>query len=132
MGKTTAEVMPPISPKMRWQARIDWVAFFFFRFFANFVVDIFFVGDVLMSARLILIGMFATDRPDPQAARFRQACMSRSVAVLIPAYNEEKVIVRTIRSVLKSDYPNLRVIVVDDGSLGPHVRRGAGARIRRD
>ena len=39
------------------------------------------------------------------------------VAVLIPAYNEEKVIVRTIRSVLKSDYPNLRVIVIDDGSL---------------
>jgi peptidoglycan/xylan/chitin deacetylase (PgdA/CDA1 family) len=26
MGKTTAEVMPPISPQMRWQARIDWVA----------------------------------------------------------------------------------------------------------
>jgi len=42
--------MPPISPKMRWQARIDWVAFFFFSFFANFVVDIFFIGDVLMSA----------------------------------------------------------------------------------
>ena len=38
------------------------------------------------------------------------------VAVLIPAYNEEKVIVRTIRSVLNSDYPNLRVIVIDDGS----------------
>ena len=38
------------------------------------------------------------------------------VAVLIPAYNEEKVIVRTIRSALTSDYPNLRVIVIDDGS----------------
>jgi cellulose synthase/poly-beta-1,6-N-acetylglucosamine synthase-like glycosyltransferase len=36
--------------------------------------------------------------------------------VLIPAYNEEKVIVRTIRSVLDSTYPNLRVIVIDDGS----------------
>ena len=38
------------------------------------------------------------------------------VAVLIPAYNEEKVIVRTIRSVLNSDYENLHVIVIDDGS----------------
>ena len=36
--------------------------------------------------------------------------------MLIPAYNEEKVIVRTIRSVLNSDYDNLRVIVIDDGS----------------
>ena len=35
---------------------------------------------------------------------------------MIPAYNEEKVIVRTIRSVLHSDYENLRVIVIDDGS----------------
>ena len=116
MGKTTAEVMPPIAPKMRWQARIDWVAFFFFSFFANFVVDIFFIGDVLMSARLILIGIFAIidrfwKRPIPPGV------YEPRVAVLIPAYNEEKVIVRTIRSVLRSDYPNLRAIVIDDGSL---------------
>ena len=39
-----------------------------------------------------------------------------AVAVLIPAYNEEKVINRTIRSVLHSTYPNLRVVVIDDGS----------------
>ena len=38
------------------------------------------------------------------------------VAVLVPAYNEEMVIVRTVRSVLNSDYPNLHVIVIDDGS----------------
>ena len=116
MGKTTAEVMPPISPKMRWQARIDWVAFFFFSFFANFVVDIFFIGDVLMSARLILVGIFATiDRI--RKRRIPPGVYEPQVAVLIPAYNEEKVIVRTLRSVLKSDYANLRVIVVDDGSL---------------
>ncbi len=116
MGKTTAEVMPPISPKMRWQARIDRVAFFFFAFFAHFVVDIFFIGDVLMSARLILIGIFALiDRI--RKRRIPPGKYEPRVAVLIPSYNEEKVIVRTIRSVLKSDYPYLRVIVIDDGSL---------------
>ena len=116
MGKTTAEVMPPISPKMRWQARIDWVAFFFFSFFANFVVDVFFVGDVLMSARLILIGIFATiDRI--RKRRIPPGVYAPQVAVLIPSYNEEMVIVRTIRSALKSDYANLKVIVIDDGSL---------------
>ena len=36
--------------------------------------------------------------------------------MLVPAYNEEKVIVRTVRSVLNSDYTNLHVIVIDDGS----------------
>ena len=38
------------------------------------------------------------------------------MAVLIPAYNEEKVIERTIRAALRSSYRNLRVIVIDDGS----------------
>src|SRR5258708_9608698 len=36
--------------------------------------------------------------------------------MLIPAYNEEKVIERTIRSALAATYPNVRVIVIDDGS----------------
>ena len=38
------------------------------------------------------------------------------VTVIIPAYNEAKVIRKTLKSVLASDYPNLKVIVVDDGS----------------
>jgi cellulose synthase/poly-beta-1,6-N-acetylglucosamine synthase-like glycosyltransferase/peptidoglycan/xylan/chitin deacetylase (PgdA/CDA1 family) len=38
------------------------------------------------------------------------------VTVLIPAFNEEKVIVSTVEGILASDYPNLEVIVIDDGS----------------
>jgi peptidoglycan-N-acetylglucosamine deacetylase len=115
MGKTTAEVMPPISPKMQWQARVDWVAFFIFAFFSHFVVDVFFLGDVLMSTRLILIGILALiDRI--RRRRVPPGEYEPRVAVVIPAYNEESVIARTIRSVLNSDYRNIRVIVVDDGS----------------
>ena len=36
--------------------------------------------------------------------------------MLIPAYNEEKVIARTIRSVLMSNYKAIRIIVIDYGS----------------
>jgi len=39
------------------------------------------------------------------------------VSVVIAAYNEEKVIERTVRSILASDYTELEVIVVDDGSV---------------
>jgi peptidoglycan-N-acetylglucosamine deacetylase len=117
MGTTRAEVMPALTPKEHWQARVDSVAFFAFAFFSHFVVMVFFIGDILMSARLILVGIFALidrlrRRHDPEGA----ANFHPPVAVLIPAYNEEKVIVRTIRSVLNSDYTNLRVIVIDDGS----------------
>lgn len=38
------------------------------------------------------------------------------VTVIIAAYNEEKVIDRTVSTILESDYPHLEVIVVDDGS----------------
>lgn len=38
------------------------------------------------------------------------------VAVVIPAFNEEPVIADAIRTALASDYPDLCVIVVDDGS----------------
>jgi cellulose synthase/poly-beta-1,6-N-acetylglucosamine synthase-like glycosyltransferase/peptidoglycan/xylan/chitin deacetylase (PgdA/CDA1 family)/spore germination protein YaaH len=117
MGKTRAEVMPPLNSKERWQARVDSVAFFAWAFFNHFVVSLFFLGDILMSARLILVGIFALidrlrRRPVPEVV----GGFLPRVAVLIPAYNEEKVIVRTIRSVLNSDYPHLRIIVIDDGS----------------
>jgi cellulose synthase/poly-beta-1,6-N-acetylglucosamine synthase-like glycosyltransferase len=69
-----------------------------------------------MSGRLLGLGALATfdrlsDHGPPAAPDFKPA-----VTVIVPAYNEEKVIEQTVRSVLASDYPNLRVIVVDDGS----------------
>ncbi len=41
-----------------------------------------------------------------------------TIGVIVPAYNEEVGVVRTVESLLNSDYPNhkLQIIVVDDGS----------------
>jgi cellulose synthase/poly-beta-1,6-N-acetylglucosamine synthase-like glycosyltransferase/peptidoglycan/xylan/chitin deacetylase (PgdA/CDA1 family)/spore germination protein YaaH len=38
------------------------------------------------------------------------------VSVIIPAFNEERVIEASVRRILESDYANLEVIVADDGS----------------
>ena len=38
------------------------------------------------------------------------------VSVIVPAYNEEVGIAATVRSMIANDYPDLEVIVVDDGS----------------
>ena len=116
MDKTTAQVMPPLTFWQRVRTIPDSIAFSVLDIIGNFIVLVFFVGDILMSARLVIVGIFAIIdrllRPGRQAA----AGYCPRVAVLIPAYNEEAVIVRTIRSVLNSDYKNLHVIVVDDGS----------------
>ena len=116
MGKTRAQVMPPLTPQQRWQARADSIAFFLFGFFNNFVVGVFFVGDILMSGRLIIIGVCAVIDRVRKRKNYATPEYAPRVAVLIPAYNEEKVIVRTIRSVMMSTYKNIRIIVIDDGS----------------
>jgi cellulose synthase/poly-beta-1,6-N-acetylglucosamine synthase-like glycosyltransferase len=116
MGKTTDEVMPYISGREQWAARVDSLAFFGFSAFNHFVVTVFFVGDVLMSGRLLIIGLFALIDRLRKRKLVGGPDFKPSVAVLVPAYNEEKVIARTVRSVLQSDYANLRVIVIDDGS----------------
>jgi peptidoglycan-N-acetylglucosamine deacetylase len=116
MGKTRAEVMPPLNRRQLWEARVDSIAFFIWAFFNHFVIAVFFVGDILMSARLIVIGVFAVIDRFRKRKNFAGPDYAPWVAVLIPAYNEEKVIVRTIRSVMMSNYKNIRIIVIDDGS----------------
>ena len=116
MGRPRADVMPPITTNERWAAWIDSLSFSLFGFISAFIIFVFFVGDVLMSGRLVLVGTLAIfDRFHRRKTTFDPSYRP-AVAVLIPAYNEEKVIERTVRSVLDSDYMNLRVIVIDDGS----------------
>ncbi len=42
--------------------------------------------------------------------------MQPLVSVLIPSYNHEKYVQETIRSVINQTYPNIELIVIDDGS----------------
>src|SRR5712692_2023834 len=46
----------------------------------------------------------------------RKSVVTPPVAIIIPAWNEEETIVETVRAALKTDYPSLQIIVVDDGS----------------
>ena len=116
MGMNTAQVMPPLTTRQYIRAIPDSIAFSALSVIGRFIVLVFFLGDVLMSARLILVGIFAIIDRLRRPHRAASPGFSPRVAVFVPAYNEEKVIVRTIRSVLNSDYANLRVIVIDDGS----------------
>ena len=116
LGKTTEEVMPRLTFWQRLAALPDSIAFSGLAFMAKFIFIIFFVGDVLMSARLLLVGVLAIIDRIFKKHRAPSPGFNPRVAVLVPAYKEETVIVRTIRSVLNSDYKNIRVIVIDDGS----------------
>ncbi len=119
LGKTEADVMAPLPTGERWAARLDRLGFWLFDAGIVAITWIFLVGDLLMTGRLIFIGAAAVyDRLHEKifGKPAEIASYKPKVAVLIPAYNEEKVIERTVRAALNSDYPNLRVIVIDDGS----------------
>jgi cellulose synthase/poly-beta-1,6-N-acetylglucosamine synthase-like glycosyltransferase len=111
--------MPPLPPNEYWSARLNWIGFWLFSATMAAIVLIFFLGDILMTGRLVSVGVLAIYdrlRAHVYGTPAQIAAYRPQVAVLIPAYNEEKVIERTIQGALDSDYPNLRVIVIDDGS----------------
>jgi cellulose synthase/poly-beta-1,6-N-acetylglucosamine synthase-like glycosyltransferase len=46
----------------------------------------------------------------------RHSPLTPPVTLIIPAWNEQGVIMNSVRTALQTDYPHLQVIVVDDGS----------------
>jgi cellulose synthase/poly-beta-1,6-N-acetylglucosamine synthase-like glycosyltransferase len=70
---------------------------------------------ILVATRVLIVAWLAgvqvrrtRSRPSPG---FQPA-----VAVVVPAYNEAVGIERTVRSLIQADYPDLEVLVIDDGS----------------
>ena len=72
---------------------------------------------------VLLIGLYKHfSKKDLQQLTAEQSQPLPAVSVLIPSYNEEKVICSTIDSILNSNYPNLEIIVIDDCSTDNSLR----------
>jgi cellulose synthase/poly-beta-1,6-N-acetylglucosamine synthase-like glycosyltransferase/spore germination protein YaaH/peptidoglycan/xylan/chitin deacetylase (PgdA/CDA1 family) len=115
VNKTRAEVMVPLSGREWMEAKADGFIFGLYHWFVMGIGYVFVLGIVLVSGRALVIGILALIekvRPDHDKAPDPLP----SVTVLIPAHNEEAVILQTVTSVLASDYPAMHVIVVNDGS----------------
>ena len=80
-------------------------------FYTTFVYIITFIG--LFAISFYVINLFLYKKPKDEEGE-----KPSKVSIIIPAYNEEKTIVNTIKSALSIDYPKIlfEVIVVDDGS----------------
>jgi peptidoglycan-N-acetylglucosamine deacetylase len=115
IGKTRAQVMLPLSPEEQFEARADGFIFGIYHWFWVLITTTFILGIILVSGRTLIIGILALiEKFRPDHAVMPDPPLS--VTVLIPAHNEEGVIVQTVTSVLLSDLQDLRIIVVDDGS----------------
>ncbi len=131
MGKTRADVMPPITTNERWAAWVDSLNFSLFGLVQSFIIFVFFVGDVLMSGRLILVGVLAI------YDRCRRRTRSTRITVLPSPCSSRLTTKRRLSNALcarclESDYPKLRVIVIDDGSQDATLEVTRAAFARRD
>ena len=115
LGQTRAQVMPSLTHREWLLVRADAFAFSVYGWLRKGIAFIFIAGILLVSGRALIIGLLALIeklRPAPLDHPEYQP----EVSILIPAYNEEGVIVDTVRAALASKYAKLEVLVVDDGS----------------
>src|SRR5215470_12371349 len=115
INKKRADLMFPLSRQEWLEARADGFIFGLYRWFVLGIATVFILGIFLVSGRAAIIGILAIiEKLRPE--RLKELNPLPPVTVLIPAHNEEGVILQTVTSVLASDYPDMHVIVVDDGS----------------
>ncbi len=116
MGATRDKVMPPVPQAERLMFWIDELAFTALRLFFGGVYLLFLLGVALGLGRLAFVCVLAVRQKRISARRAYPEDYSPSISVVVPGYNEEKVAVKTIESLLASDSRNFDIIFVDDGS----------------
>lgn len=111
--------MPPVPVDQSFYSKADAYVFYGLSMGGWLLGWLFLAGIFLGIGRMLIIGILAF----AQYIRSRKREVSHfgesfhpPVSVVVPAYNEEKLIVRTIDSLLKSEYPDFEIIIVDDGS----------------
>ena len=113
-GFTRDQIMPPQPLTVMLYA--NRVVFLTFSYLGQILYYCFIAAIILGVGRLVMVcGLAITNRlrkkHEPAIGDHGAA-----VTVLIPAFNEEKVIVTTVERILASHYRNLEALVIDDGS----------------
>lgn len=91
---------------------------------------VFFAYFVLLNASYLVLNFIAmismVRYAREHGAKFRIrnfASYQPPVSILVPAYNEERTIVSSVTSLLRADYPEFEVVVVNDGSTDGTLQR---------
>src|SRR6185312_274067 len=92
-------------------------AFFYITYWlGKILAALFLIAICLGILRILFMGILAVLQTRKEKRRQFDPNFRPSVSVVIAAYNEAKVINRTVETLLRSDYADLEIVVVDDGS----------------
>jgi cellulose synthase/poly-beta-1,6-N-acetylglucosamine synthase-like glycosyltransferase/peptidoglycan/xylan/chitin deacetylase (PgdA/CDA1 family)/spore germination protein YaaH len=121
LHKSKDELMPPVKDDVNngvvgYLYHIFVVMFFYSNWFLLYV---FLTAIFLAIGRIVLIGILAA-RQYNQSKKLIAVKADKStmppVSIIVPAYNEELTAIKTIESLLQTDYTNFEIIFIDDGS----------------
>ncbi|WP_414901407.1 glycosyltransferase [Sphingomonas flavalba] len=116
-GLSAAQAMPPVTGSDLAAVRADVGIFLAVAALGWLLKWLFFVAITLGIGRAVLIAVLAVRSNLPGNRRVPPPVdPGRFVSVIIPAYNEARVIAASVRRVLASRDVRIEVIVVDDGS----------------
>lgn len=114
LHKTRDEVMPRLSPRERYVVWADSLSFMLGQ------IGIYLLHWGLMIGVLFGLGRFISYAIMAMIERWRQPvnppAYAGPVDVIVPAYNEARVISYTVRSLLRSSKENITILVINDGS----------------
>jgi peptidoglycan-N-acetylglucosamine deacetylase len=114
--KTKADLFPDVQGRQRWFVIWDRFAFDASYWISRVLSTVFVLTIVLGIGRIFVFTVLALLQHRREKVLASSQDYRPAVSVVIAAYNEAKVICRTIDTLLQSSYSNLEIVVVDDGS----------------
>ena len=116
---TRDQTMPPVMQEQTFYAKADAYVFYGVSVGGWLMRWLFLIGIILGIGRMAVIGILAFAQfvrsKRRETTHFGEEYQPL-VSIVVPAFNEGKVILRTIESLLLSDHRNFEILVVDDGS----------------
>jgi cellulose synthase/poly-beta-1,6-N-acetylglucosamine synthase-like glycosyltransferase/peptidoglycan/xylan/chitin deacetylase (PgdA/CDA1 family)/spore germination protein YaaH len=136
-GYTRDQLLPPAprAPASALVSGADSVVFGILGGVARALGPLFAVAIALLGLRAVILAVLAPLQARRARKRVQQPPPGLTVSVVVPAYNEEAVIARTVESLLAQEPEVLEVVCVDDGSKDRtlavlHEKFDANSRVR--
>ncbi len=117
-GMSRADALPYTS-RSSFELFVDRIGFGFFRYLNDGMRGLFMIAIVLGLARLTFLAVLALWhglRAPGRAPVLIAEAQQPAITVLIPCFNEAKVVVSSVTRILNSRWTRLEVLVLDDGS----------------
>jgi cellulose synthase/poly-beta-1,6-N-acetylglucosamine synthase-like glycosyltransferase/spore germination protein YaaH/peptidoglycan/xylan/chitin deacetylase (PgdA/CDA1 family) len=115
-GLPAETLNPPIPSGESLAVSGDRTLGFMVSFLGGAIFWVFLGSTIIAIIRIVGLGIVIVIDRQLRRERDRLPAFTSPVTVLVPAYNESKVIARTIEAILHSDHPDVHVLVLDDGS----------------